>query len=178
MHAHSKLTESHGRGRVLQVGSKISAGDVYGKVFENTLMDHKVMLPPNVRGTVSYIAPAGEYNIEEEIIEIDFMGEKSKYCMKQLWPVRAPRPSAEKLMADTPLLTGQRVLDALFPSVLGGTCAIPGAFGCGKTVISQVRPRGGLTCGRLSPYSAGTCKALCAVHQSRAQGSVRGLTQC
>lgn len=61
-----------------------------------------------------------------------------KFCMKQLWPVRAPRPTAEKLLANTPLLTGQRVLDALFPSVLGGTCAIPGAFGCGKTVISQV----------------------------------------
>ena len=57
--------------------------------------------------------------------------------MKQMWPVRLPRPVAEKKIADTPLLTGQRVLDALFPSVLGGTCAIPGAFGCGKTVISQ-----------------------------------------
>lgn len=122
------------------MGSKISGGDVYGNVFENTLMTHKVMLPPSVRGTVSYIAPAGEYNIEEEIIEVDFMGTKSKYSMKQLWPVRSPRPSASKLMADTPLLTGQRVLDALFPSVLGGTCAIPGAFGCGKTVISQARP--------------------------------------
>lgn len=60
-----------------------------------------------------------------------------KYCMKQLWPVRAPRPVAKKELAETPLLTGQRVLDGLFPSVLGGTCAIPGAFGCGKTVISQ-----------------------------------------
>jgi len=57
--------------------------------------------------------------------------------MLQHWPVRQPRPSAEKLAANYPLLTGQRVLDALFPCVLGGTCAIPGAFGCGKTVISQ-----------------------------------------
>lgn len=60
-----------------------------------------------------------------------------EYTMLQLWPVRAPRPVAEKKLANTPLLTGQRVLDALFPGVLGGTCAIPGAFGCGKTVISQ-----------------------------------------
>eukprot|EP00892_Ulva_mutabilis_P008065 jgi/Ulvmu1/5630/UM023_0170.1 len=120
-----------------KVGSKISAGDIYGLVTENTLMEHKIMLPPNVRGTVTYIAPEGMYNIEDEVIEVDFMGTKTKYCMKQLWPVRAPRPVAQKLMADTPLLTGQRVLDALFPSVLGGTCAIPGAFGCGKTVISQ-----------------------------------------
>ena len=57
--------------------------------------------------------------------------------MLQKWPVRAPRPVAEKLPAITPLLTGVRVLDVMFPSVLGGTCAIPGAFGCGKTVISQ-----------------------------------------
>ena len=58
--------------------------------------------------------------------------------MLQLWPVRAPRPVAQKLLANTPLVTGQRVLDGLFPAELGGTCAIPGAFGCGKTVISQV----------------------------------------
>merc|ERR1719355_539518 len=57
--------------------------------------------------------------------------------MSQLWPVRKPRPVVQKLKASVPLLTGQRVLDTLFPSVLGGTCAIPGAFGCGKTVISQ-----------------------------------------
>ena len=57
--------------------------------------------------------------------------------MLQLWPVRAPRPVAQKLLASTPLLTGPRVLDGRFPAVLGGTCAIPGAFGCGKTVISQ-----------------------------------------
>lgn len=61
--------------------------------------------------------------------------------MLQLWPVRSPRPVAQKLLANTPLLTGQRVLDGLFPGVLGGTCAIPGAFGCGKTVISQVGGR-------------------------------------
>jgi V-type H+-transporting ATPase subunit A len=68
---------------------------------------------------------------------LEFQGRKKKFTMLQEWPVRTPRPVAAKLAADTPLLTGQRVLDALFPSVLGGTCAIPGAFGCGKTVISQ-----------------------------------------
>lgn len=120
-----------------KVGSKISGGDIYGIVEENTLMTHKVMLPPNVRGTVTYIAPAGEYNITEKVIEVEFQGKKTEYSMRTLWPVRAPRPTASKLIADTPLLTGQRVLDVLFPSVLGGTCAIPGAFGCGKTVISQ-----------------------------------------
>jgi vacuolar-type H+-ATPase catalytic subunit A/Vma1 len=62
---------------------------------------------------------------------------KTNQCPAEFWPVRSPRPVAEKLAGDYPLLTGQRVLDALFPSVLGGTCAVPGAFGCGKTVISQ-----------------------------------------
>ncbi|WIA12406.1 hypothetical protein OEZ85_012450 [Tetradesmus obliquus] len=120
-----------------KVGDRITAGDIYGIVKENTLMDHKVMLPPGARGTISYIAPAGDYTVQDEVIEIEFQGQKKKYSMMQLWPVRSPRPVAQKLLADTPLLTGQRVLDALFPAVLGGTCSIPGAFGCGKTVISQ-----------------------------------------
>ncbi|KAI8467183.1 MAG: vacuolar ATP synthase, subunit A [Monoraphidium minutum] len=120
-----------------KVGDRITAGDIYATVKENTLMDHKVLLPPNARGTITYIAPAGNYTVNDEVIEIEFQGAKKKFSMKQLWPVRSPRPVAQKLLADTPLLTGQRVLDALFPAVLGGTCSIPGAFGCGKTVISQ-----------------------------------------
>ncbi|KIY96482.1 V-type H+-transporting ATPase subunit A [Monoraphidium neglectum] len=122
-----------------KVGDRITAGDIYATVKENTLMDHKacVLLPPNARGTISYIAPAGHYTVNDEVIEIEFQGAKKKFSMKQLWPVRSPRPVAQKLLAETPLLTGQRVLDALFPAVLGGTCSIPGAFGCGKTVISQ-----------------------------------------
>jgi len=71
------------------------------------------------------------------VLETEFDGEKTKYTMLQVWPVRQPRPVTEKLPANYPLLTGQRVLDSLFPCVQGGTTAIPGAFGCGKTVISQ-----------------------------------------
>jgi V-type H+-transporting ATPase subunit A len=71
------------------------------------------------------------------VLETEFEGKTTKHTMLQTWPVRTPRPCAEKLAADFPLLTGQRVLDALFPCVQGGTTAIPGAFGCGKTVISQ-----------------------------------------
>ncbi|GFR52615.1 hypothetical protein Agub_g15131 [Astrephomene gubernaculifera] len=130
-----KQWEFHPKG--FKVGDRITGGDIYGLVAENSLIEHRLMLPPGARGSVTYIAPAGHYNVDEEIIEVDFQGQKKKYSMKQLWPVRSPRPVAQKLLADTPLLTGQRVLDALFPSVLGGTCAIPGAFGCGKTVISQ-----------------------------------------
>lgn len=71
------------------------------------------------------------------MLETEFDGKTTKHTLMQLWPVRAPRPAAEKHTADFPLLTGQRILDALFPCVQGGTTAIPGAFGCGKTVISQ-----------------------------------------
>ncbi|CAA7056706.1 unnamed protein product [Microthlaspi erraticum] len=82
------------------------------------------------------VGPQARYPVDT-VLELEFQGVKKSYTMLQSWPVRTPRPVASKLAADTPLLTGQRVLDALFPSVLGGTCAIPGAFGCGKTVISQ-----------------------------------------
>merc|ERR1712038_1675187 len=121
----------------LKVGAHITGGDVYGIVPENIMVTHKVMLPPKARGTVTYLAPPGNYNVNDTVLEVEFEGIKSKYSMLQIWPVRQPRPVSEKLPANYPLLTGQRVLDALFPCVQGGTTAIPGAFGCGKTVISQ-----------------------------------------
>ena len=122
----------------LHEGDNISGGDIYGSVFENSLLkDHKIMLGPRARGTITHIAEKGSYSVDDVILETEFQGEKTKHTMCSLWPVRAPRPVSEKLMADTPLLTGQRILDSLFPCVQGGTTAIPGAFGCGKTVISQ-----------------------------------------
>merc|ERR1712212_865200 len=75
--------------------------------------------------------------VKDKILETEFDGEKTEYTLKQVWPVRQPRPVTEKLPANHPLTTGQRILDGLFPAVQGGTTAIPGAFGCGKTVISQ-----------------------------------------
>lgn len=121
----------------VKVGSHLTGGDIYGMVPENTLVKHKLMLTPKARGTVTYLAPPGNYDMNDVILETEFDGEKSKYTMLQVWPVRSPRPCNEKLAANYPLLTGLRVLDALFPCVQGGTTAIPGAFGCGKTVISQ-----------------------------------------
>lgn len=114
-----------------------TGGDIYGSVPENNLITHKIMLPPKAMGTITWIAPAGEYTVAEPVIEIEFQGSRTKYPMMQIWSVRKPRPVNEKLQANHPLITGQRVLDALFPTVQGGTTAIPGAFGCGKTVISQ-----------------------------------------
>eukprot|EP01117_Protostelium_nocturnum_P020457 TRINITY_DN9205_c0_g1_i1.p1 TRINITY_DN9205_c0_g1~~TRINITY_DN9205_c0_g1_i1.p1 ORF type:complete len:621 (-),score=238.38 TRINITY_DN9205_c0_g1_i1:75-1937(-) len=121
----------------MKVGDHITGGDIYGKVVENMLLTHWIMLPPAKMGTVTFIAPADNYTLKDVVLETEFQGKVEKFTMMQLWPVRRPRPVAEKLMADSPLLCGQRVLDALFPTVQGGTCAIPGAFGCGKTVISQ-----------------------------------------
>lgn len=122
----------------MKVGDHISGGDVWGTVFENSFISvHKIMLPPRARGTITRIADKGSYTVEEKILEVEFDGKKTEYGMMQTWPVRAPRPTTEKHSADKPFLVGQRVLDALFPSVQGGTVAIPGAFGCGKTVISQ-----------------------------------------
>merc|ERR1712134_223520 len=104
---------------------------------ENVLILHRLMMNPNGCGRITKIASEGMYNLEDTVIEVEFQGTKTAYTMLQRWPVRQPRPTAEKLAGDRPLLTGQRVMDVMFPSVLGGTCAVPGAFGCGKTVISQ-----------------------------------------
>lgn len=122
----------------LKVGDHITGGDIFGSIYENSLLDdHKILLPPRARGTITSVAEAGSYNVEDTVLEVEFEGKKYNYSMMHTWPVRVPRPVAEKLAADFPLLTGQRVLDSLFPCVQGGTTCIPGAFGCGKTVISQ-----------------------------------------
>lgn len=123
--------------KVYTVGQHISGGDVIGSVRENVLVNHQIMVHPNEQGEITFLAEEGEYTIEDEIMETNFNGVKTKHTMLQTWPVRTPRPVVEKLEANHPLITGQRVLDGLFPVVQGGTCAVPGAFGCGKTVISQ-----------------------------------------
>eukprot|EP01067_Filipodium_phascolosomae_P009020 Filipodium_phascolosomae@DN7941_c0_g1_i1.p1 len=122
----------------IKVGDMVVGGDVMGVVYENPLFkEHKILVPPKTQGKVTKLAGAGEYNVQEIVMEVEFEGEVKKLGLSHRWPVREPRPFVEKLPGKEPLLTGQRVLDCLYPSVLGGTCAIPGAFGCGKTVISQ-----------------------------------------
>ncbi|KAJ9111003.1 H(+)-transporting V1 sector ATPase subunit A [Naganishia vaughanmartiniae] len=120
------------------VGDHIVGGDIFGTVYENSLVDnHKIMLGPRAMGTITHLAEKGSYGVDEIVCETEFEGKTTKHTMMQLWPVRAPRPVADRLEADMPLFTGQRILDSLYPCVQGGTTAIPGAFGCGKTVISQ-----------------------------------------
>ena len=105
------------------------------------------MCPPKTYGRIVEIMPKGNYVVSSPVVVVEFENKKKELAMSHYWPVRQARPVAEKLAGKIPLLTGQRILDALFPSVQGGTCAIPGAFGCGKTCISQA----------LSKYSNSDC---------------------
>lgn len=126
-------------------GQPISGGDVIGVVYENEIIDsHKILCPPNVYGVVSKIYTAGTdgnetFVVDDVVMEVYNEAQKKthKLTLSHFWPVRRPRPIVEKLPGNQPLITGLRIVDGLFPSVLGGTCAVPGAFGCGKTVISQ-----------------------------------------
>jgi V-type H+-transporting ATPase subunit A len=121
-----------------KVGDIISQGDVIGYVFENDLFsEHRIMVPPKIQGRVKEVMPKGGYSVNQPVIVLEYEGKEKEVNMSHFWPVRQARPVAEKLAGKIPLLTGQRVLDTLFPTVQGGTCAIPGAFGCGKTCISQ-----------------------------------------
>lgn len=90
-----------------KVGDHITGGDIYGKVIENSIVDHWIMMRPDAMGTITWMAENGEYQLTDELIEIEFNGKKSRHSMLQTWPVRSPRPVVEKLRADYPLLTGQ-----------------------------------------------------------------------
>jgi V-type H+-transporting ATPase subunit A len=119
----------------VRVGDLVTGGDIVGVVRENGLFRaHYIMVPPNVTGRITAVKPAGEYTVETSVVTVEG---KEEVRLFQKWPVRQPRPVAEKLQGIEGLLTQERVCDALFPVTLGGTCAVPGAFGCGKTVISQ-----------------------------------------
>lgn len=99
----------------LKVGSHVTGGDIFGEVHENSLIKHKIMVNPKARGTIVSIAEPGHYHIEDVVLETEFEGVVTEHKLYQIWPVRQMRPVAEKLAANHPLLTGQRVLDALFP---------------------------------------------------------------
>jgi len=122
----------------IRVGDLISGGDIVGVVHENGLFRaHKIMVPPKVAGRVKSIVGPGTYRTDHAICEVEEGGKVQKVMLFQPWPVREPRPVVDKLPGKTALLTCERVIDALFPVTQGGTAAVPGAFGCGKTVISQ-----------------------------------------
>jgi V/A-type H+-transporting ATPase subunit A len=115
------------------VGDEVTGGQIIGTVQEAKNVEHRIMIPPVTSGKISSIQE-GEYNVEETVCTLD---NGSKISLMQKWPVRFARPSKDKLMPDIPLITGQRVLDMFFPLAKGGTAAIPGGFGTGKTVTEH-----------------------------------------
>ncbi len=117
-------------------GDKVSGGDILGTVQENEVVEHRVMLPLGISGTVAEIN-AGAFNIEETIAKIIQGGKEIPVCMLQKCSVRRGRPYKEKLPPVLPMVTGQRVIDTLFPIAKGGVAAVPGPFGSGKTVVQH-----------------------------------------
>ncbi|MFZ7149711.1 MULTISPECIES: V-type ATP synthase subunit A [Enterococcus] len=120
----------------VKVGDNVHAGDILGLVQETTAIEHKVMVPPGVKGTVKEIM-VGNYAITEPICLLETAEGEQRLTMMQKWPVRKPRPTAAKLNPGEPLVTGQRVIDTFFPVAKGGSAAVPGPFGAGKTVVQH-----------------------------------------
>ena len=120
-----------------QVGDKVTGGDIIGTVQETDVVQQKIMIPVGVAGTITYIS-AGEYTVTATVAVVtDDRGEEHPIGLMQKWPVRRGRPYKTKLSPDMPLVTGQRVIDTLFPIAKGGVAAVPGPFGSGKTVVQH-----------------------------------------
>ncbi len=121
----------------LKKGDKITGGDILGEVPETVLVKHRILVPPLISGTLKSIVPAGNYTLDDPIAEVETSKGTTKLYLMHSWPVRIPRPSREKVPSDTPLITGQRIIDFFFPIAKGGTAAIPGDFGTGKTITQH-----------------------------------------
>ena len=119
-----------------EIGEEVSGGDVLGTVQETEVVEQKIMVPPDVKGKVKELK-SGEFTVTETIAVIETEKGDREIQLMQKWPVRKSRPYTEKLRPDKPLITGQRVIDAFFPIAKGGTAAVPGPFGSGKTVIQH-----------------------------------------
>jgi len=121
----------------MKVGDKVVGGDIIGEVEETKVVNHKIMVPPNISGEIVKINEL-KGKVTETICEVkDKSGNIIKLNMIQYWPVRKRRPYAEKIAPNQPMVTGQRVIDTLFPIAMGGIAAIPGPFGSGKTVVQH-----------------------------------------
>ena len=120
----------------LGVGAKVETGDILGVVQETVVVEHRVLVPPGVKGQLVKIEE-GEFNVEETIAVVETDEGIRELSMLQRWPVRRPRPYGEKLSPDRMMTTGQRIIDTFFPIARGGTAAIPGPFGSGKTVVQH-----------------------------------------
>ena len=121
----------------MKKGDKATGGDVLGEVPETVLVKHRILVPPDVNGTLKSIVSKGSYTVEDSIAEVETSHGVIKLYLMHSWPVRIPRPNREKVPSDTPLITGQRIIDFFFPIAKGGTAAIPGDFGTGKTITQH-----------------------------------------
>ena len=117
-------------------GDKVTGGDVLGTVKETDVVTQKIMVPPNISGKIKSISD-GSFKVDEVIAIIDTGSGEKEITLMQKWPVRIGRPYKEKLSPDMPLVTGQRVIDTLFPIAKGGVASVPGPFGSGKTVVQH-----------------------------------------
>jgi V/A-type H+-transporting ATPase subunit A len=118
-------------------GDEARPGMVIGTVQETELVQHRVLVPPGTEGVFASVASEGEYTVEHTIATVENNGQETELSLMQQWPIRKPRPTIERLALNIPLMTGQRVIDTLFPLAKGGTVAIPGGFGTGKTMTQQ-----------------------------------------
>ncbi|OYT61371.1 MAG: V-type ATP synthase subunit A [Thermofilum sp. ex4484_15] len=121
----------------VKAGDKVREGDLIGEVIETPSVTHRVMVPPGVKGRIVEVVKEGAYTVEDVVAIVSNGTKKMEIHMRQVWPVREPRPYKVKLDPKVPLITGIRNIDLLFPVAKGGTAAIIGGFGTGKTVIQQ-----------------------------------------
>ena len=130
-----KLWDAH---MIVKEGDRVSGGSIICEVPETKAIVHKVMVPPNLSGVLTKVMPDGQYTICDTIavLQLDD-GTEKELTMMQKWPIRVPRPTTKRYPASKPLVTGQRILDTLFPIAKGGTAAIPGGFGTGKTMTQH-----------------------------------------
>lgn len=121
----------------VKTGHKVVGGDVLGEVAETVLVTQRILVPPDVAGTVKAVVRESDYRVTDDIAEVETPDGRVKLQLMHTWPVRKARPIKSKLPSVLPLVTGQRIMDFLFPIAKGGTAAIPGGFGTGKTVMQQ-----------------------------------------
>jgi V/A-type H+/Na+-transporting ATPase subunit A len=122
---------------LVERGRDVVPGGIIGEVPETPLVNHRVMVPPHISGTVEWVADKGEYTLRDKVAVIATTAGPQEVTMLQQWPVRVPRPITERLWIDEPLITGQRIIDFFFPIGKGGAAAIPGGFGTGKTITQH-----------------------------------------
>jgi len=121
-----------------KVGDNLSAGQIFATVQETSFINHKVTVPPNISGTVVEVLPSGKYSIDTQVLTLkDENNQTHKLKLYHTWPVRVPRPVKTRMPISKPLITGQRVIDVFFPIAKGGTSALPGGFGTGKTMTQH-----------------------------------------